>query len=290
MAEEINLIKHITDHPWPGCQTQLFGLPVTWMSSGIATMLLAGAILLLVLPMLASRRKLAPGGAYNVVEVLVVFVRDMIARPALHDRAYEFLPFLLTLFVFILAMNLLGMVPLGSAATVLGLPRIGGAATGIPTVTGGLACITLLTVIGSGLKRQAEVCHHKRGWPVALCLAISPVLWTMSLAPKMSGATGVILAGPFMLLELVGVFARCFALMIRLFANMASGHMIAAVLMMFITQAMQAGLVNLALVGPVCVAASVAMNALDLLVSGLQAYIFTFLSAVFIGLYSGDGH
>ncbi len=75
-----------------------------------------------------------PRGMGNVLEVLVIFVRDMIARPASHEKADAQLPFLLTMFVYILSLNLLGMVPLEPIAHVLNVPKIGHTATGIPTV------------------------------------------------------------------------------------------------------------------------------------------------------------
>ncbi|MCJ7542983.1 MAG: F0F1 ATP synthase subunit A, partial [Phycisphaerae bacterium] len=91
-------------------------------------------------------------------------------------------------------------------------------------------------------------------------------------------------------LELVGVLAKCMALMIRLFANMLSGHTLLALLMMFILQALEAQVARVFFVGPFCVAASVIVEVMELLVAGLQAYIFAFLTAIFLGLYVESSH
>jgi F-type H+-transporting ATPase subunit a len=286
-----SLIDLIADHPWPGCQVRVFGVTVTLMSSCIAGMVLAAMILLgLVLP-LARRRQAVPHGATGVLEVLVYFVRDMIARPALHEQAERYMPLLLTLFLFILTVNLIGILPLEAVSELLpGVPRIGGVATAIPAVAGALALIALTTIVLAGLRRQARLFHRRYHVPLVLCAIISPALWIWGLAPHMPGLVGTILALPLGLLELVGVLAKCMALMIRLFANMLSGHTLLAVLMMFVLQALQTQVVRVFYIGPFCVAASVIVEVLELLVAGLQAYIFTFLTAMFLGLYAETAH
>ncbi|MFZ1991333.1 MAG: F0F1 ATP synthase subunit A, partial [Alphaproteobacteria bacterium] len=132
--------------------------------------------------------------------------------------------------------------------------------------------------------------HQRYQAPMWLCALISPVLWIASLTPPVPGLAGVILAVPLALLELVGVLAKCAALMIRLFANMLSGHVLLTVLMMFILQALQTQVVHVFYVGPFCIAASVVVQILELLVAGLQAYIFTFLTAIFLALYAESSH
>jgi F-type H+-transporting ATPase subunit a len=286
-----NILERVADHPWPGCQIHLFGMTVTLMSNGIAAMILAAGLLLAIVLPLSWRRRTVPRGAAGVLEVVVYFVRDMIARPALHDRAEPFLPLLLTLFTFILTVNLMGILPLEALLKLVpGLPPIGGVATSIPTVTGALASISLVTIVFSGLTRQAKLFRQRYQAPMWLCVLISPVLWIASLTPRVPGLAGVILAVPLALLELVGVLAKCFALMIRLFANMLSGHVLLTVLMMFILQALQTQVVHVFYVGPFCIAASVVVEILELLVAGLQAYIFTFLTAIFLALYAESSH
>jgi len=285
-----SLIHRIVDMPWPGWQIRIGGMTVTLMSAGIASMILVALVLMASIIPPSRRRQIVPHGATNLLEVVVVFVRDMIARPALGDKAYDFLPFLLTLFVFVLGMNLFGLLPLEAITNALRLPRVGGVATAIPTVAGALASLSLLSIIFLGLKRQVELCRARRGWPTALCIAASPVLWMKQLAPPVPGAVGAILLWPLVLLELVGIVAKCLALMIRLFANMVSGHTLLAVMMMFILRALEYKLVSVFYVGPPAVLASVAIYILELLVSGLQAYIFTFLTAMFMGLYVESSH
>jgi F-type H+-transporting ATPase subunit a len=284
-------VNQIADHPWPGCQVQVFGVTVTLMSSCIAAMVLAGVVLLaLVLP-LARRRQAVPHGAAGVLEVVVYFVRDMIARPALHEEAERYMPLLLTLFLFILTVNLVGILPLEAISELTPVvPRVGGVATAIPTVAGALALLALSTIVLTGLRYQARLFHKRTGVPWVLCAILSPGLWVAGLAPSLPGWTGRLMAVPLGLLELLGVLAKCMALMIRLFANMLSGHTLLAVLMMFILQALETEVVRVFFIGPFCVAASVVVEVMELLVAGLQAYIFTFLTAMFLGLYGEPAH
>ena len=285
-----SLVERVMDHPWPGWQVTVWGVHMTLMSAGIASMLLAAVILVAVVVPLAQRTRAVPHGAGNLLEVVVVFVRDMIAKPALHDKAYDFLPFLLTMFSFVLVVNLLGIVPLEPLSEVAGLPRIGGVATSIPTVAAGLASLSLLTILATGLRASAIKCRHQRHWPWALCAIAAPVLWLRALSPPVPGITGKLLMVPLTALEFIGLVAKCFALMVRLFANMISGHTLLAVLMMFIVMALQSRLINAFYIGPFSIAASVAVEVLELLVAALQAYIFTFLTAMFLGIYAEPSH
>lgn len=289
-----NPLEHLMDKPWPGLQWHWQGLTITGMSSLIAAMILVAIIAVTLILPLARRYQRVPKGGRNVVEVLVVFVRDLIAKPALHEKGYAFLPLLCTMFVFVLGMNLLGMIPLGTIARLLGLPPIGGTATGTLAVTGALAFITFMTIVILGLRHAARHCHEHHRVPMALCAAISPLLWIRSLAPTIPGLAGKILLLPMIALEFVGVLAKCGALMIRLFANMLAGHTLLAVLLMLLGQAlvslMQHQSYSFTYVGPGIIIFSVALNLLELLVAVLQAYIFTFLSAMFIGLYAAPSH
>jgi len=290
------LLQHITDHAWPGFKLKPFGIDLVWMSSSIASMLLVAAVLMVVILPYARRRQRVPSGTRNVLEAAVIFVREVIAKPALHDKADNFLPMLLSLFVFILGMNLLGLIPLANLSELVGLGeyRVGGTATSVITVTGGLAFVALCAIIIHSLKAQAIRCHHRHHLPLVLCAILSPWLWLKSLSPHIPGAAGVVLFVPMMLMEFVGVFARCFALMIRLFANMLAGHTLVAVMMMFVAMTLSSFLKSqsphIFYIAPLCVLASAAAGLLDLLVSFVQAYIFTFLTAVFIGLYTQPGH
>ncbi len=293
LAVASDLLKHISDHPWPGCRVALWGMQVTLMSSGIFTLLLVAAALCAVLIPLARRWRTVPAGGANALEVIVVFVRDQIARPALRDRAYRFLPFLLTLFVFIFAMNLVGLVPLDYVGK-LGGVDIGGTPTSILTVCAGLAAMTLLMIVSSGLRHTVHKWHTDRGWPLWLCWVSSPALWVANLSPSVPGVAGAILRVPLSLLEFAGAVGKCFALVIRLFANMMSGHVLLGVLMMFVAEAgiafTRTRAMDIGYIGPIVIIATVLVSILELVVAILQAYIFTFLAATFLGLYSEGEH
>jgi F-type H+-transporting ATPase subunit a len=293
LLAQTNLLEYLSDHPWPGWRVEVLGVPVTLMSSAIFTMVLVTAVLWAVLVPLARRWRTVPHGGPNALEVIVVFVRDMIARPALHERAYHFLPFLLTLFVFILALNLVGLVPLEYVGKLAGV-RIGGTPTAVLSVCGGLAGVTLLMIVFSGLRRTARRWSSQRNWPAWLCGVLSPVLWLVSLSPSIPGTAGAVLRVPLSLLEFVGAIGKCFALVIRLFANMLSGHVLFSVMMLFVFEAAVAwartGSMHIGHIGPTVVIASVLVSFLEILVGCLQAYIFTFLAAMFLGLYAEAEH
>ena len=93
-----SVLEHISDTPWPGCSTQLFGMAFTWMSSGIATMVLVGGFLLMAVPVLARRQVgylearhvggRTLGGSF--LEVIVLFIRDQVAEPSMGKNARAF--------------------------------------------------------------------------------------------------------------------------------------------------------------------------------------------------------
>lgn len=194
----------------------------------------------------------APRGIQNAIEAVVVFLRDQVVRPNISSSALAngLLPYFLTLFLFILVLNLLGLVPGGHTAT------------GSLAVTGALALTAFLVINGGaiatlGFKRWLR--HLLGGGP----LWLSPILVPI---------------------EIIGMFAKAFALCVRLFANMTAGHIALLSLV---------GLIfffGTVLIAPVSVAFSVFVYALETLVAFLQAYIFTILTAVFLGLASEEQH
>ncbi len=297
MLAEGSILDHVSDSPWPGCQIVIAGMRITWMSSAIASMLLVAVVLCVVLLLSRRRASVVPHGMQNAVEAVVVFVRDMVARPALHSREKmdRFLPFLLTLFFYILGMNLIGLLPLnGMSEFLFGRRLLGVTPTGVLTICAALASITLVTLIVCGCRQAARRYHENTGRPIALGLVLSPWLWFRSLSPRIPGATGIILRYPLAILEFIGAIAKCFSLMVRLAANIASGHILLAVIMMFTVDAFTAAFRDQAThvfyVGPLCVLFSVLVGLLELLVACLQAYIFTFLTAIFLGLYVESEH
>jgi F-type H+-transporting ATPase subunit a len=300
-TEQVNIIKKITDQPWEGFQVKVGETTVTLMSSGIAVIILVALVLMAVLLPAARRYRLVPTGGRNALELILIFVRDMVARPALHDKAYAYLSFLATLFVFVLGMNLSGLLPLEglselAAAAFPGLhgKTIGGTPTAIIAVTGALALMTLVMVLTNGMRAAAVRFHHHHHWPMVVCAVLAPVLWIWGLSPRIPGITGIIMKVPLTVIEFAGVIARCFALMIRLFANMVSGHAMLAVFLMLIIQSGVAfaheGSKHALYVVPLSIAVSVAVSLMELLVAVIQAYVFTFLTAIFIGLAIEESH
>jgi F-type H+-transporting ATPase subunit a len=196
-------------------------------------------------------REEAPGGFSGLLEMLVMMVEDDIIKPCVGPDYKRYSPYLLTAFFFIFVNNLLGIVPFFPG---------GANITGNIAVTFALAMCTFLAVNLFGNK------HYYKDifWPdVPAFLKIFPLM---------------------PLIEIIGLFTKPFSLMVRLFANILAGHMmiLGVVAVVFLTAelgaAMNAGLTAIA------VLFGVFMDVLELLVAFLQAYIFTMLSSVFIGL------
>ena len=206
-------------------------------------------------------RRMRQGGppkglVWNLLESMLVFIRDRVARPAVGDHADRFLPFLWTAFFFILFCNLLGLVPWA------------GSPTGALAVTGALAAMTLATVLGAGI-----YAHGLRGY---LAHLVPPM--------DIPGPLAVVMKPAMMVVELLGLVIRHAVLAVRLLANMFAGHMVLAVIISFIAAAAKTALWLWLGVSIASVLGAVALSLLELLVALLQAYIFTFLSSVFIGM------
>ena len=210
----------------------------------VLMMWVSSALLVLTLPVLARSWPLVPTGARNLLETFVVFIRDEVVLPNTGDEGRPYLPFFLTMFFFILVANLLGMLP--GAAT----------ATGNISVTAALALCTFFMINFVGIRKFGLLKHIKNFIPHGL-----PV-WLM----------------PLMLpLELIGLLTRSFALCIRLFANMIAGHI---VILAFLSLIFLSGSFFIV---PPSIGAAVGVGLLEVFVAFLQAYIFTFLSAIFVG-------
>ncbi|MGD2121481.1 MAG: F0F1 ATP synthase subunit A [Gemmatimonadota bacterium] len=198
----------------------------------------------------------APGGMANALEAIILYFRDEIVRRNIGHGADGYTPFILTLFFFILTMNLLGLVPWGASPT------------GNIMVTGALAVCSLVAIEVSGF----------------VALGPSGYAKTIFYAPKGMGPVGTAIMLVIMTpVELVGKIAKPFALMVRLFANMTAGHTVILSLigLIFVFGNLTIGRWGIA-VGSVGM--SVAMMMLEIFVAFLQAYIFAMLTSVFIGL------
>ena len=227
------------------------------ITKNVASMLIGLVLLLLVFIISGFKAKKnngAPSGMLSFLEPIVLFVRDDIVKPNIGKQYKKFLPYLLTLFFFILINNLLGLLP-GSANV-----------TGNIAITLVLSCITLIVTNLSGNKSYWGHIFNPPGVPLALMPIMIPI-------------------------ELVGIFTKPFALMIRLFANISAGHIIILSLISLIFMA-QSGLGNIAAWGlsPVAVIFVLFMDLIEVLVAFLQAYIFTLLTSLFIGLATVEHH
>jgi F-type H+-transporting ATPase subunit a len=193
-----------------------------------------------------------PKGIQSFLEPIILFVRDDIAIANIGEHKYEkYMPYLLTVFFFILFNNLIGLIPFP--------PPFGANVTGNIAVTLVLALFTFFITQFSGNKNYWKHIFATPGVPFWLLPVMIPV-------------------------EIIGIFSKPFALMIRLFANITAGHIIvlSLVCLIFIFKSL--------MVAPVSIAFVIFMDCLELLVAFLQAYVFTLLSALFISLAVEEEH
>jgi len=235
-------------------------------------MILIMTLLLLVMISVANAYKkrgdAAPKGLQSFMEPLIVFIRDEVARPYLHNKADAFTPYLLTLFFFIWFANLFGLMPFNSNIA------------GNISVTAALAVLTFILIQVNGTKDYWNHIFNTPGvpWWLKFGIPLMPIV------------------------EIIGLFTKPFALAIRLFANITAGHfmVLGLVSLIFI---MGSGTVDGMMVAgenpaggwgiaPLSVAFSLVIFCLEMIVAIIQPYIFTLLTAVFIGMAmeSHDDH
>ena len=214
------------------------------------------------------------GRIAQLFETLCVFLREEMTRPLLGDMTDRYIKYIWSVFFFVLFGNLLGMLPIGPVFKLLGmegLSHLGGALTGNISFTAGLAFISLVMMVFIGLKENGFG-FIKHMWPVPFePLPLLPVMLPVGLL--------------VFLLEVIGLVIKSFALCVRLFANMVAGHLVLG------------SLILLAITAPLVgkgasVLGAAAFSFLELFVAFLQAYIFTFLTVIFIslGAVSHDDH
>lgn len=203
-----------------------------------------------------ARAENAPRGLANVIEAFVIYLRDEVAMRNIGKGGERYVPFVLTLFFFILYMNLLGLVPFGATAT------------GNIMVTAALAVLSLIAIEVGG----------------AIHLGPKAYLRTIVYVPEGLPWYGKIPMGLIMTpVEAIAKLARIFALAIRLFANMTAGHLVILSLVGLIFMAGAGGAIKYA-VWPAPVLMAVAIMLMEIFIALLQAYIFAMLTSVFIGL------
>ena len=198
----------------------------------------------------------APKGMQALIEPLVMFIRDDVAKPAIGHKYERYMPFLLSLFFFIWIGNMIGLIPF-----------LGGINfTGNIAVTAVLALITFLITSFSGNKAYWSHIFMPPGVPIALYPILVPI-------------------------EIIGMFSKPFVLMLRLFANVTAGHII-ILAFTFLIFIMKANMGDGAAWGSSVVAVifSVFMNFLELLVAFLQAYVFLLLAALYFGSAVEEAH
>lgn len=224
---------------------------------------LASLTLMVVLPLVLKKPVLVRSGLGNLIETICVYLREDVARPFLKDQTDRYIGILWTLFFFILTMNLLGLMPLSQLMYIITKHKhIGGAATANVWVTGALATFSFLLFHIAGI-REKGVWHYLKTFT-------PKVPWPMF---------------PFMfVIEVVSSFVRLFSLAIRLFANILAGHILLAVILGFIM------MFKNYMVAFSSLTATVLFSLLEVFVAFLQAYIFVFLTTIFIGFAIADEH
>lgn len=252
----------------------------------MVTLIVAALLLVLVMSAAAKAIQTGPESQGNdryvtkgrfaqIIEAMIIFLRDEMLKPVMGERsATLYMPFLLTLFFFILINNLLGLIPVLDITHLLGGHKtwFGGTATGNLNITAGLATIAFFVIIihamrdlgWKGFLEHMTGGLHKEHW------ALWPVVALV------------------FVVELAGLVIKPAALAIRLFANMVAGHTLMAVLMGFGVMALKAGMgfLGTGSITLISGVGAVAISFLELFVAFLQAFIFMFLTAVFISLFT----
>lgn len=255
--EKLDVIHHVTDgntlelEPFgeihlPTLKIGDFDISIT---RHVVMMWIASLVLLVLFVSIGNTYKKmkptdAPKGLANLIEVIVDFVRIDIVKANIGHGYERFLPYLLTVFFFILTCNLLGLIPYAATAT-----------SNI-SVTFTLAVFTFIIIQFTMFKE-----HGVGGWLAHLTGGTPWFLWIIMIP-----------------VEFLSMFIKPFALMVRLFANMTAGHVVIVTLigLIFVFKSW--------FVAPAAVAVTLAMYGLELFVAFMQAYIFTMLSSLFIGM------
>jgi F-type H+-transporting ATPase subunit a len=263
------ILHHISDSheielPFVGVvhlpRFEFFGIDFS-ITKHVVMMMVAALLLILILSFAARRRRAneVPTGFAAAVEIVVEFIRNQIAVPNMGEKlGVQFTPYLCTVFFFILTCNLLGLIPYAATAT------------GNVSVTAALASLTFILTQAMGLKA-----HGLGGYLKHFTGGVHPAMWIIMVP-----------------VEFLGLFTKPFALCIRLYANMTAGHVVILSLISLIFIFGKGGANPIAGYGiaPLSVAFSLFVNMLELLVALLQAYIFTLLSALFIGFAAHSEH
>jgi len=250
------LMHHVTDSLWYSLNVGPLHLQIT---KHLVFFIAAAAVVLIAtrLAVRSYREGGVPTGVGAAVESLVLFIRDEIAETNIGHDGRAYVPVLCSFFFFILFAALIGLMPFSSTST------------GNISVTLGLAVVSFGIMQFAGIRKYGVVGHFKNLIPPGLPAWLLPIMIPV---------------------EILSVFTKPFALMVRLFANMLAGHMVITVLLMLIP--LMAGInaaFGLAVI-PVSLGLALFIMLLELLVALIQAYIFTLLTAIFIGMFAHPAH
>jgi F-type H+-transporting ATPase subunit a len=274
-AHTPSALEHVSDsNDWELFDTLGIHIPLGWFTIAgyrvptkfmLLELIAAGLILAIYIPLAQRLRTGEPPRGWwdHCFEVLLTFVREEVAKPAIgeHD-ADRYVPFLWTMFLFILFNNLLGMLPFGASPT------------GQIYVTGALAVCVFFAIHGSAVAKMGF--GH----------------YLLSLFPHMDVPLGMkIILVPFVfVIEVIGVLVRNAVLAVRLFANMFAGHMVLATILLFILMAGHQPFGLWGTITATSVLGIVLLSLLEIFVAFLQAYVFVFLAALFMGMAMHPQH
>ena len=265
-------LNHVIDHDKIEIFTEIADVSIPLLKIGdfqltlymLLEVVVAAIILLVYLPL---SRKISTGEPprgtfWNFFEVVLTYIRDEVAKPSIGEKdADRFVPFLWTLFLFIVLCNLLGLIPF------LGSP------TASLSVTGVLALLAFLLIHGSAIIRLGPL-HYLESFIIRIDLG----------HPLANIFLGLPLTAFLFVLEVISALSRGLILALRLFANMVAGHLVLAVMLSFISMAAKSADYIFWPVTLVSITMTLAVSFLELFVAFLQAFVFTLLTAIFLGM------
>ncbi|MBN1638921.1 MAG: F0F1 ATP synthase subunit A [Ignavibacteriales bacterium] len=232
-------------------QINLFGIDISITKHVIYLWVASIILIFLLLYVVKSyKRSQIPKGFTNLIEIIIIFVRDEIVKPTIGKYYKRLLPYLLTVFFLIITLNIIGLIPYSSTPTA----NI--------SVTGTLAIFSFIAIQAGGIIKHGFVQYFKGLVPKGVNLFIAIIIIPI---------------------EILSQFIKPFALAIRLFANMTAGHIALLVLLSLIFLFKQYLFAEIFVI-PISVLFSLFITMLEILVALIQAYIFTMLTSLFIGL------
>jgi F-type H+-transporting ATPase subunit a len=281
------IIEHVANSPIDHPLIHLppvFGVDMS-VTKHVLMLWIVAALVFLVVTLTVRRylrqERLVPSGFMNALEFIVEYMRDEVVRPNVGNRwVNTYAPLLLTFFFFILTANAIGLIPIFDVLalinhTVLHYPdesffgrmlHGGVTVTGNFNVTAALATITFVAIIVAGSRAHGFVQHWKNLVPPGVPLWLYPLLIP---------------------LEIIGMLVRPFALTMRLAANMTGGHIAILAILSFVflfTELYGRAAVGIGVGAILSLPLGVGISGLEIIVVLVQAYVFTLLSAVFIGM------